>query len=177
MGLHASYHPIQQSKLVAFITDVHSEGSLREMTRFREESVKKGEEFYVGTTWHVLDFIINTPGASIPELAYAVRGHEFPSPDGSTRLEPHLASYEDEYWEAYTYVTSVEAQKIARHLTLIDDAEFRSRFVPEKMESIYRAPLEEEGNDKRYYYELLEGLQVFYQKVAAREMAVLIAVS
>lgn len=92
--------------------------------------MKSGQEFYVGTVWHVLDFIINQPDARIPELTYAVRGHEFPAPDGSIR--PHLASYDDEYWQLYSYVTSLEATAIARHLQLIDEAEFETRFAPRR---------------------------------------------
>ena len=177
MGLHASYYPISPATLVTFITDVHSEKFWKAMLKFREESMKNRQEFYVGTAWHVLDFIINPPGACIPELTYAVRGHEFPAPDGASRIEPHLASYEDEYWQAYTYVTSAETQVVARHLALIDELEFESRFAPEKMKDVYRAPISGGEEDKRYYFELLVGLQDFYQKVAACEMAVLINVS
>lgn len=175
MGLHASYYPIPPAKLFAFVTDVHSEKFWQEVSSFREESMRNGEEFYVGTAWHVLDFIINPPGAYIPELTYAVRGHEFPAPDGSTRPEPHLASYDDEYWQAYSYVTSSEAEAIAKYLPLIDEVEFESRFAPEKMKGVYRAPVSR-GEDSKEYYGLLVGLQDFYRKVAARGMAVLIDV-
>jgi hypothetical protein len=108
------------------------------------------------------------------ELAYAVRGHEFPAPDGTVRFEPHLASYNDEYWQAYTYVTSVEAKAIAQYLPLIDHAEFSSRFIPEKMKGIYHRPLC--GDDNSEYFDLLVGLRDFYKKVARGEMAVLIDV-
>ena len=137
--------------------------------------MKSGQEFYVGTAWHVLDFIINPPDDCIPELTYAVRGHEFPAPDGSIRPKPHLASYDDEYWQLYSYVTSLEAATIARLLPLIDEAEFESRFVPEKMKGVYRAPVSR-GAGGKHYYEWLVGLQNFYKEVAAREMAVLITV-
>ena len=175
MGLHASYYPIPPATLFAFINNIHSENFWQEASKFREQAVKSGQEFYVGTVWHVLDFIINPPGVCIPELTYAVRGHEFPAPDGSIRPEPHLASYDDEYWQLYSYVTSLEAATIARHLPLIDEAEFESRFAPEKMKGVYRAPRWRDDDDKEYY-ELLVGLQNFYKEVAAREMAVLIMV-
>ena len=175
MGLHASYYPIPPATLFAFIADIHSENFWREVSRFREETTKNGQEFYVGTSWHVLDFIVNPPDACIPELTYAVRGHEFPAPDGSRRIEPHLASYDDEYWQLYSYVTTLEATTIARYLPLIDKAEFESRFAPEKMKGVYRAPMVR-GDDNEKYYELVVGIQNFYKKVAAREMAVLIAV-
>ena len=175
MGLHASYYPIPPETLFGFITNVHSETFWQEVTKFREESMKNGQEFYFGTAWHVLDFIINPPDAYMPELTYAVRGHEFPAPDGSTRLEPHLASYSDGYWQAYTYVAAAEATVIAQCLPLIDEAEFESRFAPEKMKGVYRAPTSR-GEDDKEYYKLLVGLQDFYRKVAAWEMAVLINV-
>lgn len=175
MGLHASYYPTGPAALAKFIADVHSDEFWKEVSAFREESIKGGREFYVGTAWHILDFVINPPDVAVPELLYAVRGHEFPAPDGSVRLEPHLASYNDEYWQAYTYVTSAEAEVIAQYLPLIDETEFEARFDPRKMKGIYRAPLGREA-DKREYFDLLVGLQDFYKKVAADSMAVLIVI-
>jgi hypothetical protein len=173
MGLHACYYPIPPSTLTNFIASVHSEGFWKLISAFRDESKKR--EFYLGTTWHVLDFIINPPGASIPELLYAVRGHEFRAPDDSVRVEPHLASYSDEYWQAYTYVTTQEAETIAKYLQLIDEPEFEARFVPEKMKGVYRRPMTA-VDDKEDYFKMLIGLQDFYNNVAASKMAVLIGI-
>jgi hypothetical protein len=175
MGLHASYHPISQTTLDDFIAMWHSEDFWKKFSRFREELKVSGKEFYIGTTWHVLDFIINPPGNSIPELIYAVRGHEFPGPDGSLRLEPHLPSYDDEYWRSYTYVSAEEAIVIAQYLPLIDQSEFDSRFVPHQMKGVYRAPMPGK-EDREEYLELLINFQNFYQKVANSRMAVLISI-
>jgi len=174
LGLHASYYPIPSATLAGLIANVHSDGFWKEVSRFREESVKGGQEFYIGTAWHVLDFIINPPGAAVPELLYAVRGHEFPALDGFARLGPHLASYDDEYWQVYSYVTSAEAELIAQYLPLIDEAESDARFTPRKMKGIYRAPASTEG--RREYFEVLTDLREFYSKVAAAQMAVLISI-
>jgi len=173
MGLHASYYPIPPTTLAEFLTNWHSEDFWKEISKFREEATKKGQEFYIGTKWHVLDFIINPPDACLPELVYAVRGHEFPAPDGSIRLEPHLPSYDDEYWQIFTYVTAEEVKAIAQHLPLIDESEFNSRFDPEKMTRIYRAPLEAEEN-KKEYLALLMSFQDFYRTVGSNGLAVLI---
>jgi hypothetical protein len=173
MGLHASYYPISPSTLTTFIDSVHSTDFWKLISTFRDVSEK--QEFYIGTTWHVLDFIINPTDAVIPELMYAVRGHEFPAPDGSVRLEPHLPSYGDEHWQGYTYVTAEEAGIIAKYLQLIDESEFEARFVPEKMKGVYRRPMSAE-DDKEKYFKILMDLQDFYDKVAASKMAVLIGI-
>jgi hypothetical protein len=175
MGLHASYRPISQNTLDDFIARWHSEDFWKTISRFREESNASGQEFYIGTEWHVLDFIINPPGNSIPELIYAVRGHEFPGPDGSARLEPHLPSYEDEHWQAYTYVSAEEVHVIAQYLPLIDQSEFDSRFIPSRMKGVYRAPIPGK-EDRAEYIKLLIDFQNFYQKVSNDGMAVLIGI-
>jgi hypothetical protein len=172
MGLHASYYPILPATLADFIPSVHFDDFWKKLSAFREES--KELEFYIGTTWHVLDFIINPPDAQIPELIYAVRGHEFPGPDGSVRLEPHLPSYSDEPWQGHTYVTAQEAETIALYVQLIDESEFEARFLPQKMNGIYRRPLS--SDCKREYFEILTRIQDFYNKVAASKMAVLIGI-
>lgn len=174
MGLHACYYPIEPDALANFLTHYHTEGFSERVTKFREESDKNNLEFYIGTTWHVLDFVINSPKDKIPELAFAVRGHQFPALDGSIQLEPHLPSYDDEFWQIFSYVTSEEAQLIARYLPLIDESEFNSRFVPEKMVDIYHSPLHTE--EKKEYFELLLDLHRFYGTVANNKMAVLISI-
>ena len=173
MGLHASYHPISQTTLDDFIARWHPEDFWKMISPFREESTASGQEFYIGTTWHVLDFIINPPGNLIPELIYAVRGHEFPGPGGSVRSDPHLPSYDNEPWQIYTYVSAEEASVIAQYLPLIDQSEFDSRFVPRQMTGVYRAPIPG-TEDKAEYIELLIKFQNFYQKIANSGMAVLI---
>ncbi|SRR6266508_4695865 len=173
MGLRASYYPISPNTLNNFIAGIHSKDFWKAIYAFRDES--KEREFYIGTTWHVLDFIINPPDAIIPELMYAVRGHEFPAPDGSVRLEPHLPSYSDEHWQGYIYVTAEEAETIAQYLQLIDESEFEARFLPQKMEGVYRRPMSAEGN-KEEYFKILMDLQDFYNKAAASKMAVLIGI-
>jgi hypothetical protein len=173
MGLNANYYPIEPAILANFLTHWHTEGFWEAVTKFREESEKNNLEFYIGTSWHVLDFIINSPKDKIPELVFAVRGHQFPAPDGSIQLEPHLPSYDDEFWQVFSYVTLEEAQLIAQYLPLINESEFNSRFVPEKMVDIYRSPLHEEKKD---YFELLIDLQKFYRAVANNKMAVLISI-
>jgi hypothetical protein len=172
VGLHASYYPIRPPALAHFLALWHSEGYWKDVSSFREEATKNGQEFYVGTTWHVLDFIINPPGNEILELRYAVRGHPFPAPDGSVSTEPRMPSYDDEYWQVFSYVSAEEAAVIAQLLPLIDESEFRSRFDPEKMASVYRAPAAVDGGS---YLEMLSGLREFYQRAAHEGMAVLIS--
>lgn len=173
MGLHASYYPISPTKLDNFTMNVHSEKFYWEISSFIKESQKNGLEFYVGTAWHVLDFLVNPPDAVFLELMYAVRGHEFPAPDGSVCPNPHLASYDDDFWQTFTYVTVEEVQVISQYLTLMDESELEARFVPQKMKGIYRAPLNG-ALDKSEYFEKLTGLKVFYKKAAESKMAVLI---
>ena len=104
-----------------------------------------------------------------------MRGREFPASDGSVRPEPHLPSYDDEVWQIVTNVTANEVKVIAQYLPLIDDAEFDSRFVPEKMEGVYRAPLTRE--DKKEYFEAFSSLRDCYRKAASEGMAILINIS
>jgi hypothetical protein len=172
MGLQASYYPVKPTILTNFITNWHINGFWKEVSKFREESTKNRLDFYIGTTWHVLDFVINSPKDIISELTFAVRGHQFPAPDGSICLEPHLPSYEDEYWQVLTYVTLEEAQVIADYLSLIDKSEFDSRFTPKEMVGVYRAPLSFESKEE--YFNLLVKLRDFYKTVTNDKMAVLI---
>jgi hypothetical protein len=173
MGLHANYYPIPQTTLADFITNWHSEGFWKVISLFREESRKSGQEFYIGTTWHVLDFIINTPDICIPELIYAVRGHEFPAPDGSICLKQHLPSYNDEYWQGYTYVTAAEVKAIAQYLPLIEKSEFDARYTQDKMKEVYHYPIRA-NEAKEEYLNLLVSFQDFYSGIADKGMAVLI---
>jgi hypothetical protein len=171
MELHASYYPIKPTTLTNFITHWHTNGFWKEVSKFREESNKNGLEFYIGITWHVLDFVINSPKDIIPELTFAVSGRQFPAPDGSIRLEPHLPSYEDEYWQVFTYLTLEEAQVIADYLSLIDESEFDSRFIPKEMVDVYRAPLSPENKEE--YFVLLVKLRDFYKTATNDKRAVL----
>ena len=90
------------------------------------------------------NFIASVHSKDFWKVMYAVRGHEFPAPDGSVRLEPHLPSYSDEHWQGYTYVTAEEAETIAKYLQLIDESEFEARFLPRKMKGVYRRPMSAE---------------------------------
>lgn len=174
MGLQANYYPISQTTLTHFINNWHAEGFWKEVSEFRKQSTESDQKFYMGTNWHVLDFIINNSDYSITELFYSIRGHEFPAPDSSTRQEPHLPSYNNEPWQLFSYVTAAEAHVIAQWLSLIDESEFDSRFVNRKMNGIYRAP--KRDDDKKEYLEFLTGLQDFYKRVANNNMAVLISI-
>jgi hypothetical protein len=68
----------------------------------------------------------------------------------------------------------IPPEAIAKYLKLIDESEFEARFVPEKMNGVYRRPVS--GDDKREYLEILLRLQDFYNEAAASKMAVLIGI-
>jgi hypothetical protein len=169
MGLHAHYYPISPVTLADFITNWHSEFFWMVTSKFREEADQGEQKLYIGTQWHVLDYLINKPDACIPELIYAVRGHEFPAPDGSIRSAPHLPAYGNEPWQIYSYVTAEEVKVIAQYLPLIDESEFESRYVPDKVKGVYHSP----GRSEEVF-ELLANLRNFYERVAAHELAILI---
>lgn len=176
MGLHAYYYPISSTTLANFLANWHSENCWAAVSRFRQEVKDSGQRFYIGTTWHALDRIINPPETGIPELLYAVRGHGFPAPDGTIHAEPPLPSYSNEYWQSFTYVTAEEVAIVAPYLSLIDRAEFNSRFAVKNLKGVYRAPrIEKETQEE--YFELLGRLQAFYQQVANDGLAVLMVIA
>jgi len=175
VGLHAHYYPLPPERLSRFLENAHAEGWLRELFAFRTESREKGEEYYVGTSWHGLDFLINPPGFTVPELAYAVRGHEFPAPDGSVRVEPHLPSYGDEPWQLFTYVTAEEVAVVAQFLSLLTRADFEERYGLRAMKNVYRSPQRRE-EFREEYVELALAFQGFYRDLAQKKTALLISV-
>lgn len=175
MGLHARYYPLPQERLSRFLANPDAEARLQELFAFRRESSQNGEEYIVGTSWHLLDFLINPPDAAVPELAYAVRGHEFPAPDGSVRVEPHLPSYEDEPWQLFTYVAADEVAAVAQFLSLLTPADYEARYRPGKMKQLYRAPVA--GDEHKHdLVDLAVKFTRFYAEVARAGNALLISV-
>jgi hypothetical protein len=175
VGLHASYYPMPQEQLDRLIATIQTPAGNREISLFRE--LNSDKEFYVGTTWHALDVMLNPPGHEIPALVYAVRGHAFPAPDGSVDAEPHMASYDDEYWQLFSYVTAAEAKEIARVLAGFTIADLETRWRPDLFESlgVYHRPADTD-EEKRDYVEFLTGLRSFYETAAAAGNAVLISI-
>lgn len=175
MGLHASYYPMSPEALTEFKNKWHQDRFWQLVSEFRKEAEKRGQECYIATNWHVLDYIVNPPDATIPELKYAVLGHQFPAPDGSSSSEPHIPSYSDEYWQIFTYVEAEEVETIAQYLALIDESEFNARFNIRKMKGRYRAPVgSNAGGDE--YFALLLKLQQFYLETATKGMTVFISI-
>ncbi|HEY0155841.1 MAG TPA: DUF1877 family protein [Thermoanaerobaculia bacterium] len=175
MGLHARYYPLPQDRLSRLLGNPDAEARLQELFAFRRECGENGEEYIVGTSWHLLDFLINPPDAAVPELAYAVRGHEFPAPDGSVRVEPHLPSYDDEPWQLFTYVPADEVAAVSQFLSLLTPADFEARYRPAKMKELYRAPVAGEEH-KGELVELALKFAHFYDEVARAGNALLISV-
>ena len=175
LGLHASYYPISPETLKEFKNKWHQDKFWQLVSEFRKEAEKCSQECYIATNWHVLDYIVNPPDTTIPELRYAVLGHQFPAPDGSFSVEPHIPSYSDEYWQAFKYVEAEEVATIAQYFALIDESEFNARFNTRKMKGRYHAPV---GSNtfRDEYFALLLRLQQFYLVTATKQMAVFISI-
>ena len=172
MGLHASYFPIDPERLARIAAILHTFEGAVEINTFRRESDARGEEFYIGTRWHVLDFLINPPGLAIPELAYAVRGRAFAGPDGTVEEGPHLPSYDDELWQVFTYVSAAEVAVISPLLSVLTPADFEARYEPRVMQHLYRAPSELDPYD----LEVAAQFQRFYRAMADAGKAIFISI-
>jgi hypothetical protein len=175
MGLRARYYPIAPDTLREFSQNWHQEDFWKTRSAFTSHT----DYFGLDTAWAVIDFMVSSLSNDCVALQYAVRGHEFPAPDGSVNPEPHMPSYEDEYWQTSTYVTPEEVQTIAAYLSSVGREYYELLFDVRKMRKLqlYRLPVNVSEEQKHEYFDLLEEFTGFYNYCNREQQGMLICIS